>query len=131
MSDFCYSWPIFSRVLRQAELMDRMMDRVGASPSVAVRLESGMAWYEARTRCIDCVHDQRCRDWLQSASPSSAEPDFCPNAQFFRECRKVEPKAAGDAGDSDLQTLHTSRDGDGLKVDEPDVPERVQRISRA
>ena len=86
MSDFCYGWPVYNRVFRQAELMDRMMERMGVDPSVAVRRENGMAWYEARTRCIDCVHERRCRSWFEPSSSSGAEPDFCPNARFFQEC---------------------------------------------
>lgn len=39
MSDFCYGWPVYNRIFRQAELMDRMMEHVGANRSVAVRLD--------------------------------------------------------------------------------------------
>ena len=127
MSDFCYSWPLFNRVFRQAARMDRMMDRVGVSPSVAVRLESGMAWYEARTRCIDCVNEQSCRNWLESASPLSAAPDFCPNAQFFQECKEAQSRLAREL---DLQALHATPDDSELKGDEPTVSEGVQRKSR-
>jgi Family of unknown function (DUF6455) len=127
MSDFCYSWPLFNRVFRQAARMDRMLDRVGVSPSVAVRLESGIAWYEARTRCIECVHEQCCRNWLESTSPSSAEPDFCPNAQFFEECKETQSKPSREL---DLRALHASPDGSESKVDEPTVSEGVQRTSR-
>ena len=86
MSDSCYSWPIFNRVFRQAELMDRMMERVGARPAVAVRIDHGMAWYDARTKCIDCLAEQECRRWLENTDASARPPDFCPNAQFFRQC---------------------------------------------
>ena len=88
MSDFCYSWPIFNRVFRQAEQMDRMMERVGARPEVAVRIDQGMAWYDARTKCIDCLAEQECRRWLQSTCATATSPDFCPNACFFRQCAR-------------------------------------------
>lgn len=127
MSDSCYSWPLFNRVSRQATRMDHMMERVGVSPSVAVRLESGMAWYEARTRCIDCVHEQCCRNWLESASPLSAAPDFCPNAQFFQECKETQSKPSRKL---DLRALHASSDGSELKVHEPTMSPGVQRTSR-
>ena len=54
MSDFCYSRPMLNRVLQQAELMDRMMERLGLDLAAAARLENGTVWYEARTRCIAC-----------------------------------------------------------------------------
>ena len=54
MSDFCYSRPMLKRVLKQAELMDRMRERLGVGAATAARLDKGTAWYEARTRCIAC-----------------------------------------------------------------------------
>ena len=91
MSDFCHDWPVYNRVFRQAELMDRMLASLGASPSIAVRRDSGMAWYEARTRCIDCVHEHQCRAWMEIEQAASTEPDFCPNMQFFLDCRPSSP----------------------------------------
>lgn len=85
MTDFCYSRPMMQRVLRAAELMDRMMQCVGVEPARAARLDKGMAWFEARSRCIACVHEQRCRDWIagRDGTTVSAPPAFCQNAQFF------------------------------------------------
>jgi len=86
VSDFCYSWPIFKRVFRQAELMDRMMERAGVNPVVAARLDKGMAWYEARTKCLDCRDGYQCRKWLERLDAPPMPPDFCPIAQFLRHC---------------------------------------------
>jgi hypothetical protein len=85
VSDFCYSWPVFERVFRQAELMDRMLERIGAAPAVAARIDQGMAWYVARTMCIECLFEHQCRGWLANAG-ATEPPDFCPNAPFFRRC---------------------------------------------
>jgi hypothetical protein len=88
MSDFCYSRPMLNRVLQQAELMDRMMERLGVDPATGVRLENGMAWYEARTRCIACHSERQCQDWLKRpVEPRMGAPDFCHNSAFFRRCR--------------------------------------------
>jgi hypothetical protein len=94
MSDFCYTRPMLNRVLQQAELMDRVMARLGVDRASAARLEKGMAWYEARTRCIDCHSDRQCQEWLKRvpAAPPDGPPDFCNNAAFFRRC---EPNATG------------------------------------
>lgn len=86
MGDFCYGWQIFSRVFRQAELMDRMMKRIGVRRAVAVRVDQGMAWYDARTKCIDCLADRQCRGWLENTDETAIPHDFCPNAQFFQRC---------------------------------------------
>ena len=66
MSDYSYSFPVFHRVLAQAELMDRMMQQAGIDPLAVIRLDQGATWFAARTRCIDCVHDRHCRAWLDS-----------------------------------------------------------------
>ena len=88
MSDFCYSRPMLNRVLQQAELMDRMMERLRIDPVVAARLENGMAWYEARSQCIACHSERQCQEWLKRAptEPSIEPPDFCLNTEFFRSC---------------------------------------------
>jgi hypothetical protein len=88
MSDFCYSRPMSKRVMRQAELMDRMMERLGINPAAAVRLEKGTIWYEARSRCIACHRERQCQDWLKRApsEPPMDPPDFCQNSAFFRRC---------------------------------------------
>jgi hypothetical protein len=85
MSDYCYSFPVFNRVLSQADLMDRMLERIGISPVRVIRHDNGASWYEARTRCIDCEVEDRCRAWL-AAVPTDGEaekPSFCPNSAFF------------------------------------------------
>lgn len=47
--DFIYNRPVLDRVFQQAELMDRMMQRVGITPIAAARIDRGMGWYEARS----------------------------------------------------------------------------------
>ncbi len=90
MSDFCYRAPMLQRVLRQAEQMDGMLQRVGIDRVRAVRMDKGMAWYEARLRCIACIHDEQCRGWMAEhlgQASSAPPPAFCPNAEFFRLCK--------------------------------------------
>jgi hypothetical protein len=94
MSDFCYSRPMLDRVFQQAELMDRMMARVGVDPALAARVDSGMAWYEARTGCIACCHEPACRQWLEKAAAVPAPPEFCANTEFFRSCLESDPGTA-------------------------------------
>lgn len=89
MSDFCYSRPMLDRVFRQAELMDRVMERLGVDPAMAARVERGMAVYEARTKCISCSHERECRHWLEGSVVRAGPADFCPNADFMRYCADV------------------------------------------
>lgn len=88
MSDFCFGWPVFKRVMQHAALMDRMMDRSGVEPLAAVRLDQGSAWYEARTRCIECAHGVECQRWLDPPEVGDrGVPEFCVNANFFDRVR--------------------------------------------
>lgn len=94
MSDFCYGRPMLERIFRQAELMDRVMERIGVDPSTAARLDRGMAWYQARSRCIACCTDCQCRAWLEHPGPLPGPPPSCPNDDFFRRCLAA-PRAKG------------------------------------
>jgi hypothetical protein len=86
VSDFCLGRPMLDRVLRQAELMDRVMQQLGVNPAVAARMDRGLGFYEARTRCIACSHERECREALRSLATGPAP--FCPNAQFLRSCAR-------------------------------------------
>lgn len=65
------------------ELMVRMMDRMAVNWKMAARIDGGLAWYAARTKCIFCRHEAECRSWPDGPE---ALPEFCPNAGFFRRC---------------------------------------------
>ena len=91
MSDFCYGRPMLERIFRQAELMDAVMERLGVDPSTAARLDRGMAWYEARTKCIGCCEERQCRAWLERPGPLPGPPPSCPNGDFFRRCLMARP----------------------------------------
>ena len=91
MSDFCYDRPMLDRIFRKAELMDRVMERVGVDLPAAARLERGMAWYEARTRCIACCDERQCQAWLACSKPATTLPPSCPNGDFFHRCRSSRP----------------------------------------
>ncbi len=88
MSDYCYSFPVLNRVIAQAERMDTMMGTIGVDPLAAIRRDNGASWYEARTRCIDCADDRRCKTWLDATEPDQPRqpPPFCPNSAFFLAC---------------------------------------------
>jgi hypothetical protein len=97
MGDFCYPRPMLDHVLAQADLMDRMIGRVGVNPAVIARLDRGMTWYAARTRCIECSHPRECRAWVDGSAPGTAPPDFCPNAALFRSCLSKAPRGGAGA----------------------------------
>jgi len=110
MSDFCYSGPMLNRVLQQAELMDRMIARLGVAPAAAARLEKGMARYEARSHCIACHNESK---WPRAhAEPADEPPGFCGNFAFFR---RYEPQQVH-AGPSLLMEDHNERLNDPRQI---------------
>jgi hypothetical protein len=90
MTDFCVGAPMLQRVLLQADLMNHMMECVGVAPARASRLDKGMAFYEARSRCIACAHDRLCRRWIeaQHGATASEPPGYCANREFLRRARQ-------------------------------------------
>ncbi len=89
MTDFCFSRPMLERVYAQAGFMDRMMQHLGVRRVDAARVDRGMGWYEARTRCLGCQSESRCRAWLAETRVSAEAPSFCANAAFFNACRAI------------------------------------------
>ncbi len=80
-------WPTLKQVLRRQELMDRMMRTSGVDVLTAVRVDGGLAFFEARAKCRFCLREGACRDWLELPEGLQMAPDFCPNAEFFHACR--------------------------------------------
>ena len=78
--------PTLIPYLHCPELMGRMMERTGVNPTEAARVDGGLAWLEARTKCIYCHHVGKCWNWLEGADTRTPPADFCRNTQFFRSC---------------------------------------------
>jgi hypothetical protein len=64
--------------------MDCMLQVLQVDAAAAARKEGGMAFAKARATCLCCRNCRACRDWLEAAEGLRL-PDFCPNADFFRE----------------------------------------------
>jgi len=93
MSDMSYS----QRVLRQADLMARMMSRLGVDLTDATGRDGGLAWYEAQAKCIFCRNARMCADWLKQVEPIAGSAEFCPNTKFFWSCGSQIPTHCGSA----------------------------------
>jgi Family of unknown function (DUF6455) len=87
MSTSTRLWPTLEQVLRRQELMDLMMRTSRVDVPMAVRVDGGLAFIEARAKCRYCLHEGVCRDWLEASEGLQTPPDFCPNARFFHACR--------------------------------------------
>lgn len=81
-------WPLVACVYRRAELLTDVMRLTGASPLAAARMDQGSAIVTARHNCLVCPHLGPCHEWMVRADANSEPPDFCPNADFLKACRK-------------------------------------------
>ncbi|MCB1511800.1 MAG: hypothetical protein KDJ36_12935 [Hyphomicrobiaceae bacterium] len=87
-------WPMFRRVWRRAELLDRMIAALSLSTSKAVRLDHGEACAIAAATCLECNKAAECRAWLANMRDQTAAPDFCPNRVFFSRCQPDQKRNA-------------------------------------
>lgn len=81
-------WPMFHQVFRRQELMDEIMEASQVDVIEVVRIELGQAFMDARSKCRFCVYETRCRAWLFSPETKNGPPEFCPNAELFRMCKR-------------------------------------------
>ena len=86
--------PMLIRYLHCPELMDRMMECVSVAPAEAACVDGGLAWLEARTKCIFCRDVGKCGNWLEASDTRSTPEEFCPNFEFFRSCPEHTPTGA-------------------------------------
>lgn len=80
-------WPMFRRVENRACRMQEMMQRLDVDTRALVRLRSGDAYAEARSRCLFCGTGDKCLRWLEQ-SGDGERPEFCPNLMLFDACRR-------------------------------------------
>jgi uncharacterized protein DUF6455 len=89
MHDNDKRWPMYRRVLHQAQRMEDMMRHLGVDPAPAARQHDGQGFARARIVCLVCPYAEACGSWLTLAGDAAEPPDFCPNAEFFAAARKT------------------------------------------
>ncbi len=82
-------WPQTERVWRQFARLDLALERLGIDPILAARVSGGTALAKARNNCLACLLQRECARRLDKGEDACAVLDFCPNARFFRECRRA------------------------------------------
>ena len=103
--------PMLIRYLHCPELMDRMMERACVDPAEAARVDGGLAWLEARTKCIFCRHVGTCCNWLEGSDTRTTPEDFCPNSKFFRALAEHSSAGADVSAEGELMPLRLQQLG--------------------
>jgi len=86
--------PMTGRVWYLCDLLDKMLERYGAS-AAAARLDAGEGLLDARARCYRCRAAVDCEEFLAAAEERAAIPPFCPNAAFLQCCLDKGPSPGG------------------------------------
>jgi hypothetical protein len=100
MSDHSYGRPMLDRVFRHAELMDRMMERVGIDAAAVARLEMGMAFWREPDVSAAAVSGNAAIGWLgPRAAHLGNHRSFVATASSFAVCgqrlREFPPRSPG------------------------------------
>ncbi len=82
-------WPQTERVWRQFAQLDLVLQRLEIDPVLAARKSGGRAMANARDICLACLFQRECSQRLERGDDPRAVLEFCPNAGFFRECRRA------------------------------------------
>lgn len=74
---------IFSRLTRQADLMDAMMNKLGVAEQMRHLPDHAAVLRRAAHRCLTCEKPDSCRHWLDNECQPDEAPEFCKNHDLF------------------------------------------------
>lgn len=79
---------IFTRLTKQADLMNAMMSKLGVTDEMWNLPDHAGVLRRAANRCLTCDKPDACAHWLaHEASPGEA-PEFCRNHDLFQRVLK-------------------------------------------
>ena len=67
-------------------LLSQMLGRQGLRIEDPLTRQTGYAFAAAVRRCVNCVQQASCADWLDAGNKSGYEK-FCPNAGYIEELK--------------------------------------------
>ena len=74
---------IFSRLTRQADLMDTMMEKLGVADEMRHLPDHAAVLRRAANRCLTCEKPDACAHWLANEADPDEAPGFCRNHDLF------------------------------------------------
>jgi hypothetical protein len=77
----------FSRVMRNINLLDRMMAELHVRDGLASLPNGGKVLRQAAIRCITCRQTDACSAWLAADGQRSKTPMFCGNRHLFEQLK--------------------------------------------
>lgn len=74
---------IFSRLTKQADLMDAMMSKLHVSDEISKLPDHAGVLRRAANRCLACDRTDACQHWLSHEVAPDEAPSFCRNHDLF------------------------------------------------
>jgi hypothetical protein len=74
---------IFSRLTKQADLMDAMMKKLGVADEIWKLPDHAGVLRRAANRCMTCDRPDACQHWLSHETNPDEAPSFCRNHDLF------------------------------------------------
>ena len=74
---------IFSRLTKQADLMDTMMKKLGVEDDIWQLPDHAVVLRRAANRCLACDKPDACEYWLTHETNPDQAPGFCRNHDLF------------------------------------------------
>ncbi len=74
---------ILDRISAKADLMDRMMRKLGVRDAVKDMPDAPSVMRSATVRCLSCGHAGECASWLDQAAEPAHAPSYCRNRELF------------------------------------------------
>jgi hypothetical protein len=74
---------IFSRLTKQADLMDAMMKKLGVADEIWKLPDHAGVLRRAANRCLTCDRPDACQHWLSHEVNADEAPSFCRNHDLF------------------------------------------------
>ena len=74
---------IFSRLTKQADLMDAMMKKLDVADEIWKLPDHAGVLRRAANRCLTCDRTDACQQWLEHEVDADEAPSFCRNHDLF------------------------------------------------
>lgn len=88
----------FTRLTSRADLMDRMMRKLGLAEEMKQLPDHAGVYRRAANRCLSCDQPDACEEWLNANTDPASAPPFCRNSELFdRVLARVKDESASAA----------------------------------
>ena len=74
---------MYNKMMRQADLMDTMIDTLGVRSALESRPDQANVMRRAAGRCMGCNESAACEQWLTENDSAAEAPQYCRNHDMF------------------------------------------------